>query len=58
MAKRFLPNGHGPKWAYIFFIVSLAWKCDERNFELLLKKTVFNTDEVFSQISGKKVIVY
>ena len=23
----------GPKWAYIFFIVSLAWSCDETNFK-------------------------
>ena len=37
MAKRFLANGRGPKWAYIF-IVSLAWACDETNLKLLLRK--------------------
>ena len=41
MAKRFLANGRGPKWAFIFFIVSLAWSCDETNFKLLLRKTIF-----------------
>ena len=41
MAKRFLANGHGPKWAYIFFIVSLAWSCDETNLQLLLRKKMF-----------------
>ena len=33
-AKRFLANSRGPRWAYIFFIVSLAWACDETNFKL------------------------
>ena len=41
MAKRFLANGRGPKWAYIFLIVSLAWSCDETNFKLLLRKKIF-----------------
>ena len=31
----------GPKWAYIFFIVSLAWACDETNFKLLLRNKYF-----------------
>ena len=31
----------GPKWAYIFLIVSLACSCDERNFKLLLRKKIF-----------------
>ena len=52
MAKRFLANGHGPKCAYIFFIVSLAWSCDETNLQLLLRKKMFKKSEDFSQISG------
>ena len=54
MAKRFLAMGlSGPKWAYIFFIVSLAWACDETNFKLLLRKKIFKKkSEAFSQISG------
>ena len=35
MAKRFLAMGlSGPT----FFIVSLAWKCDETNFKLLFRR--------------------
>ena len=52
MAKIFLANGHGPKWAFIFFIVSLAWSCDETNFKLLLRKKISKKSEDFSQISG------
>ena len=32
------PSPLRPKWAYIFFIVSSAWACDETNFKLLLRR--------------------
>ena len=35
-----------------FFIASLAWKCDETNFKLILRKKVKKKSEKKGQISG------
>ena len=51
MAKIFLVNGHGPKWAYIFYcLISLEmwWNKLEANF----KKKVKKKSERKGQISG------
>ena len=55
LTKNLLAMGlhDGPKVGLTFCIILLAWKCDETNFKLLLRKKVFKTkSEDFSQISN------